>query len=202
MFNSALVRTRLGQYGAAWLISFVGALIGILAGGGLAHMRLVEVADLILPIAFAGLTLAVLAVLVQTLTAGRETVATRLIVIVLALLLFLPLLWGPVLRRDHGGLDRPCLDRIFRGLRPVPHPDQPDPAPAGGAVVRQSADRHGLDGVPGGGDGGRLSLVLLPGLAARASAARRAGSRSLTGPPPRPYAGLWKTGVHPERASR
>lgn len=97
MVNSALIRTRLGQYGAAWLTSFVLALIAILAGAGLAHMRLVEVADLVLPAAFAGLTLAVLAVLVLTLTAGRETVATRLIVVVLALLLFLPLLWGPVL---------------------------------------------------------------------------------------------------------
>ena len=97
MFNSALVRVRLGQYGAAWLISFVLGLIAILAGSALAHMRLVEVADLVLPVEFAGLTLAVLAVLVMTLTAGRETVATRLAVFVLALLLFLPLLWGPVL---------------------------------------------------------------------------------------------------------
>jgi hypothetical protein len=97
MFNSALVRTRLGQYGAAWLISFVVALLCILAGGALSHMPIVKVADLILPLEFAGLTLAVLAVLVMTLTAGRETVATRLVVVVLALLLFLPLLWGPVL---------------------------------------------------------------------------------------------------------
>lgn len=97
MFNSALIRTRLGQYGAAWLISFVVSLIAILAGAALAHMRLVEVADLVLPVGFAGLTFAVLAVLVLTLTAGRETVATRLVVFVLALLLFLPLLWGPVL---------------------------------------------------------------------------------------------------------
>ena len=97
MFNSALVRVRLGQYGAAWLISFVFGLIAILAGSALAHMRLVEVADLVLPVEFAILTLAVLAVLVMTLIAGRETVATRLVVFVLALLLFLPLLWGPVL---------------------------------------------------------------------------------------------------------
>ena len=97
MFNSALVRVRLGQYGAAWLISFVLGLIAILAGSALAHMRLVEVADLVLPVEFAALTLAVLAVLVLTLTAGRETVATRLVIFVLALLLFLPLLWGPVL---------------------------------------------------------------------------------------------------------
>ena len=97
MFNATLLRIRLGQYGAAWLISFVLALLGVLAGGWLAQMPLVKVADLVLPVEFAGLTLAVLAILVLTLTAGRETVATRLVVFVLALLLFLPLLWGPVL---------------------------------------------------------------------------------------------------------
>lgn len=97
MFNSALVRTRLGQYGAAWLISFVVTLLAILAGAQFADMRLVEVADLVLPVVFAALTLAVLAVLVLTLTAGRETVATRLVVVLLALLLLLPLLWAPVL---------------------------------------------------------------------------------------------------------
>lgn len=97
MFNTALIRTRLGQYGAAWLISFVLSVVAVLAGGWLAHMPLVKVMDLVLPIAFVGLTLAVLGVLVMTLIAGRETVATRLVIILLALLLFLPLLWGPVL---------------------------------------------------------------------------------------------------------
>ena len=97
MFNTALIRTRLGQYGAAWLIGFVLSIVAILAGGWLAQMPLVKVADLVLPVAFAGLTLAVLGVLVMTLTAGRETVATRLVVILLAILLFLPLLWAPVL---------------------------------------------------------------------------------------------------------
>lgn len=97
MFNGALIRKRLGQYGAAWLISYVVAVIGILAGSALAKMRLVEVADLILPVAFVALTLAVVAAMVATLLNGRETVATRLVVLVLAVLLFLPLLWGPVL---------------------------------------------------------------------------------------------------------
>lgn len=97
MFNSALFRIRLGQYGAAWLVSFVLALLVILGGSALMETPLVKVADLVLPLAFAGLTLAVLAVLVLTLTAGRETVATRLVIMVLAILLFLPLLWGPVL---------------------------------------------------------------------------------------------------------
>ena len=81
MFNSALVRVRLGQYGAAWLISFVLGLIAILAGSALAHMRLVEVADLVLPVEFAGLTLwldgqplEVGAAVPLNLTAGPHTV--------------------------------------------------------------------------------------------------------------------------------
>ena len=97
MFDTALIRSRLGQYGAAWLIGFVLSLLAILAGGWLAHMPLVKVADLVLPAAFAALTLAVLGVVVMTILAGRETVATRLVIVVLALLLFLPLLWAPVL---------------------------------------------------------------------------------------------------------
>lgn len=96
MVNTALIRSRLGQYGAAWLLAFVLSILAILVGGWLAHMPLVKVADLVLPAAFASLTLAVVGVMIVTLTAGRETVATRLIIILLALLLFLPLLWAPV----------------------------------------------------------------------------------------------------------
>ncbi|MFA7262432.1 MAG: hypothetical protein WC068_05365 [Caulobacter sp.] len=97
MFDTALIRTRFGQYGAACLVSYILALVAVLAGGWLAHLPLVRVADLVLPAAFAGLTLAVLAVLVATITAGRETVATRLVIVLMALVLFLPLLWTPVL---------------------------------------------------------------------------------------------------------
>lgn len=97
MFDTALIRTRLGQYGAAWLAGYVLALVAVLAGAWLARLPLVRVADLVLPVALAVLTLAVLAALIATLTAGRETVATRLVIVLLALLLFLPLLWAPVL---------------------------------------------------------------------------------------------------------
>lgn len=97
MVNTALIRTRLGQYGAAWLIGFVLSLTAVLATGWLAHLPLVRGADLVLPVALAGLTLTTLAALAATLVAGRETVATRLIILLLGLLLFLPLLWAPVL---------------------------------------------------------------------------------------------------------
>ncbi|MDP1631786.1 MAG: hypothetical protein Q8L66_10250 [Caulobacter sp.] len=97
MFNFALIRTRLGQYGAAWLTSCVLVLLACLGGTWLTPTPLVEVVDLILPLGLAALTLAWAAVVVVTLLSGRETVATRLVIILLAVLMFLPLLWGPVL---------------------------------------------------------------------------------------------------------
>lgn len=96
MFNTALIRTRLGQYGAAWLTGFVLSLIVVLGITWLSETPLVKAVDLVLPVAFAALTLGQLYVLVRTLLSGSESVATRLVVIVLTLLLFLPLLWAPV----------------------------------------------------------------------------------------------------------
>lgn len=97
MFNTALIRTRLGQYGAAWLIGYGLALISVLAIDGLTATPLVRAADLVLPAILGGLTLATLAALIVTLLSGRETVATRLVIALLTVLLFLPLLWAPVL---------------------------------------------------------------------------------------------------------
>lgn len=97
MFNAALIRTRLGQYGASWLTGFVLSLIAVQAIAWLGKTPLVRAVDLVLPVALAALTLGQLYVLVRTLLSGSESVATRLVVVVLTLLLFLPLLWAPVL---------------------------------------------------------------------------------------------------------
>ncbi len=96
MFNTALIRTRLGQYGAAWLTGFVLSLLVVLGMTWLSGIPLVRAVDLVLPVAFAVLTISQAYILVRTLLSGVETVATRLVVIVLTLLLFLPLLWAPV----------------------------------------------------------------------------------------------------------
>lgn len=93
MISLAHIKTRLGQYAALWLGGFLLALAGILIG--FLFMDLMGAIDRVLPIVLAavglGLGGGVLASLI-----GRETLGTKLAVVLLALLLVLPLLWAPV----------------------------------------------------------------------------------------------------------
>jgi len=95
MLDFALIRRRLGQYGAVWLIAFGLVLTGLLAGPWLTATPLVRLADLALPLAFAGLGLTLLAFLLVTLL-SPGSLATRLALVLLAVVLVLPLLWAPV----------------------------------------------------------------------------------------------------------
>ena len=93
MVSLAHLKRRLGQYAAVWVAGFLLSGAGILAG--LFFADLMTVADVVLP---AGLALAVLAMgagVVASL-ASRQTPATKLLVLLLAALLVLPLLWAPV----------------------------------------------------------------------------------------------------------
>ena len=93
MVSLAHLKRRLGQYAAVWVAGFLLSGAGILAG--LFFADLMTAADLVLP---AGLALAVLAMgagVVASL-ASRQTLATKLLVLLLAALLVLPLLWAPV----------------------------------------------------------------------------------------------------------
>jgi hypothetical protein len=94
--NSRLLRTRLGQYGAAWFMSFLVVLVIGLVGRFAVHLDLVPLADLVLPVMLAGLGLLLVAFFVMTVFA-RESLTTKLVLIVLGLILALPLLWAPVL---------------------------------------------------------------------------------------------------------
>ena len=94
--NGSLLRTRLGQYGAAWFLSFLGVLVAGLIGSLALHMDLIRLADLILPAVLGLLGLLLVGFLVATVFA-REGVTTKLALIVLGLILALPLLWAPVL---------------------------------------------------------------------------------------------------------
>ena len=96
MPNSALLRTRLGQYGLAWLIAFVAVLAASLGACFLGHIDLIRALDMVMPVAFAGLGLALAAFLVMTLLA-RQSAVTKTVLIALGLVLALPLLWAPVL---------------------------------------------------------------------------------------------------------
>lgn len=90
------LRRRLSQYGALWLGSFVVTLLVTAAMVFGARSPLAQTADLVLPIAFALLGLAVLAG-VGTTVVSNVGLTTKSLVVALALLLALPLLWAPVL---------------------------------------------------------------------------------------------------------
>jgi len=97
MLNLELVKHRLGQYGAAWILSFLAVFLGGLAGGVLLKLDLIGVADKLLAAAFVGLIVAVAAFVVITLFVAAETWATKILLILLGIVLLLPLLWAPVL---------------------------------------------------------------------------------------------------------
>ncbi|WP_183254498.1 hypothetical protein [Brevundimonas basaltis] len=93
MVSLAHLKRRLGQYAAVWVAGFLLSGTAILAA--LFVTDLMTAADWALPagLLLVGLTLG--AGVVASL-AGRETVGTRLVVLLLAGLLALPLLWAPV----------------------------------------------------------------------------------------------------------
>jgi hypothetical protein len=93
MVSLAHLKRRLGQYAAVWVAGFLLSGTAILAG--LWFTDLMSAADLVLPVGLAVVALALGAGIVASL-ASRETVATKLTVVLLALLLVLPLLWAPV----------------------------------------------------------------------------------------------------------
>ena len=94
--NGSLLKTRLGQYGAAWFLSFLLVLVAGLVGSLVLHMDLIRLADTILPIVLGLLGLLLVGFLVATVFA-RESASTKVVLIVLGLILALPLLWAPVL---------------------------------------------------------------------------------------------------------
>jgi len=93
MFNAGYLKARLGQYGAAWLLGFL--LTGAAILVGLFFADVIVAADLILPIALGLLALALGLSVVSTLI-SKQTLGTKLALLLLAVLLILPLLWAPV----------------------------------------------------------------------------------------------------------
>jgi hypothetical protein len=93
MFNLGYLKQRLGQYAALWVGGFLlgGAAILI----GLWFADLMTAVDRVLPVMLGALVLSLGAGAVISLT-SRETVGTKLVLLLLATLLALPLLWAPV----------------------------------------------------------------------------------------------------------
>ncbi len=93
MIGVAHLKLRLGQYAALWVASFLVAGAALLAG--LLVMDLIAAMDVVLPVLLAVTVLALGGGVVATLLSG-ETLGTKLLVLLLAVLLALPLLWAPV----------------------------------------------------------------------------------------------------------
>lgn len=93
MISLAHLKRRLGQYAALWVGGFV--LTGAAVAAGLMLTDLIVAVDAVLPVTLAAVLLGLGAGLVLSLMSG-ETVGTKLVLLGLALLLVLPLLWGPM----------------------------------------------------------------------------------------------------------
>jgi hypothetical protein len=93
MFNLGYLKRRLGQYAALWVGGFLVGGAAILVGLGFAD--LMTAVDRVLPVMLGALGLALGAGVVLGLLSG-ETVGTKLVLLLLAVLLALPLLWAPV----------------------------------------------------------------------------------------------------------
>ncbi|MBX7249639.1 MAG: hypothetical protein K1X35_11435 [Caulobacteraceae bacterium] len=90
------LKTRLGQYAAAWLGLFLLALIVTLAGTMFLGMGLPRVADSILMVSLTVASVLLVSGLAVSLR-GRDSIGTKAVLVVLAVVLTLPLLWAPVL---------------------------------------------------------------------------------------------------------
>ena len=93
MISLGHLKRRLGQYAALWVGGFL--LTGAAVLAGLVFTDLIVAIDMVLPVTLAAVLLTMGAGLVLSLVSG-ETVGTKLVLVLLALLLVLPLLWGPM----------------------------------------------------------------------------------------------------------
>lgn len=93
MFNGAYLKQRLGWYGALWVGGFLLSGVSILLGMLFADMM--AMADIVLPVMMGAVGLALGVAVVMALVSG-QTLGTKLVIVILALLLVLPLFWAPV----------------------------------------------------------------------------------------------------------
>lgn len=93
MFNLGYLKRSLGQYAALWVGGFLLSGLAILIG--LMFADLMVATDRVLPVLLGATALALGSGVVMSLL-SRETLGTKLAILLLALLLALPLLWAPV----------------------------------------------------------------------------------------------------------
>lgn len=93
--NLALIKRRLGWYGLAWIGAFLLVLLAALVAFYGPQIDIIDSADMLIPLGLGALTLGVVGVVIRDLF-SKQPLGTRLIVLLLAALLYLPLLWSPV----------------------------------------------------------------------------------------------------------
>ena len=91
-----IVARRLGQYGATWFAAFLLTLVLALGARLALGMDLIALSDMLLLVGFLVLTLLTVAGVV-TAFIRPGPVGPKLLVLMLAVVLYLPLLWAPVL---------------------------------------------------------------------------------------------------------
>jgi len=101
MLNLELIKTRLSHYGAAWLLAFMVCAMALIGGPWLLGLDVIDMSDQVLPVAFTVIGLGLILFLIMTLV-SRESLGTKLVLLVLTLFLTLPLLWSPVLAAVAG----------------------------------------------------------------------------------------------------
>ena len=93
MFDIAHLKHRISQYAALWVGAFLIAGAAILIA--MTMTDLMPAADLVLPVMLALVALTLGAGMIATFL-SRQTLGTKLLVSILAVLFVLPLLWAPV----------------------------------------------------------------------------------------------------------
>ncbi|NBB17325.1 hypothetical protein GVN21_18330 [Caulobacter sp. SLTY] len=93
--NLSLIKRRLGWYGLAWIGGFLLVLLASLIAFYGPQIDIIDSADWLIPLGLGALTLGVAGVVIRDLI-SKQSLGTRLVILLLAALLYLPLLWSPV----------------------------------------------------------------------------------------------------------
>ena len=96
MIDLDLIKTRLGQYGSAWIAAFFLVFLGALGSALIFRMDMIKAANVLLGVALIGLAI-LLAVFVAYTLLSRMAGLTKSLLLLAGLMLLIPLLWAPVL---------------------------------------------------------------------------------------------------------
>ncbi len=121
MLKLDVVKERLEVFGTTWLVTFLLVLIGTIAANLIFRVGLLKVADVLLAISFFSLILLVAGFALAAFF-GDEPIVTKMVLVALTALLFLPLLYAPVLALSgYAYFDRVDLagSEILVGFRDV-----------------------------------------------------------------------------------